>query len=55
MPAKKTVYDLSGDEPKALERYSIVADELVASDPARYSFEPHKSKPAEKPAAPKKK
>ncbi len=38
MPAKKIVYDLSGKEPQPLERFAIVANEMVASDPDRFSF-----------------
>ncbi len=39
MPQMRVVYDLSGDEPKPLERFTVDADELVRSDPDRYSFE----------------
>lgn len=38
MPARVTIYDLSGDKPVALERYSVDAKEIVRGDPKRYSF-----------------
>lgn len=46
MPARKTVYDHSGDEPVAFERYAVVADELVAVEPDRYSFSAERKRPA---------
>lgn len=45
MPKRVTVYDLQTGE--ASERYAIVAKEIVALDPQRYSFTP----PSEKKAA----
>jgi len=44
MPAMKTVYDCGGDEPRAIEVYAIVAAEIVASDPDRYSYRPRAAK-----------
>lgn len=53
MPAKVTVYDLSGDEPAALQRYAVVAKEMVASDSKRYSLSlPDKPAAAAKPGKP---
>lgn len=45
MPKRVTVYDLQTGV--ASERYAIVAKEIVALDPQRYSFTP----PSEKKAA----
>lgn len=49
MPQVRVVYDLSGKEPKALERFSVDADEMVRTDPDRYSFDlPSKEKAGKK-------
>ncbi len=45
MPVKRVVYDLSGEEPVALERFAVVAKELVAVDPKRFAFEIPTKKP----------
>ncbi|MCC7047201.1 MAG: hypothetical protein IT562_10850 [Alphaproteobacteria bacterium] len=37
MPARVTIYDISDPEkPVALERFPVVASEIIASDPKRF-------------------
>lgn len=46
MPAKVTIWDISGAEPVAIERRAVDAREIIKSDPKRYVRElPEKTAP----------